>query len=447
MDEGLGGPQPERLPTAASREDRDELRKEFGQRLRSLLDVTGLSTREFAQLYPAYKDSTIRKYTLGTNLPPWDFLRDLVTEADRRSTGSGESAETLLNAYRALLVRLGAVVTGSDQNSLLLRLLDGEAALQRQQTLISDLTARELHLAAEIERLSSAHRPRSVEPDRLREELAQVAGRKELLVRQRMELVGDLDRTRALLVLLQDGDGDAQDQLPPAGGGPSHPAVPPTGRGQRRLLAVAAAVVLVAAAFAFGAWFREDDPGETAAPSQGGTPARTAPTASAVPAASSSAPSDSGSSASPSSSSPPVSGSAAPDTELSEPVRHKIDLPDGYGIDFSSEEPKIVVGYADLGYDTWVGAEIDAGSKRPLVLLGDRQEGSLQVCLQETRYSPNGIDESDLSEGSQVCAVTDKGHVILATVRSMPDYEAPSRYFGLDVTVWRFAAAPSEETP
>lgn len=68
-----------------AREERDRIKAAFGARLRVLLDLTGLSSREFAARFPAYKDSTVRKYTLGTNLPPWDFLNDLLTEVARRT--------------------------------------------------------------------------------------------------------------------------------------------------------------------------------------------------------------------------------------------------------------------------------------------------------------------------------------------------------------------------
>ncbi|MFE0776797.1 hypothetical protein [Streptomyces sp. NPDC058861] len=116
-----------------SNEEKDRLRKEFGGRLRGLLELAGLSSRVFAQRYPAYHDSTIRKYIAGGNLPAWDFLRDLLAEVDRRITDpvADQRAAELFTAYRAVLVAVGATTGGSDHNSLLLRLYDGEMMLRR----------------------------------------------------------------------------------------------------------------------------------------------------------------------------------------------------------------------------------------------------------------------------------------------------------------------------
>ncbi|MER0428970.1 hypothetical protein [Streptomyces microflavus] len=141
-----------------ARERKDRLKAEFGGRLRVLLELTGLSSREFAQRYPAYKDSTVRKYTLGSNLPPWDFLHDLLTEVTRRTDDpAGPHRRTeLFTAYRQVLIDTGADVRGSDQNSLLLRLLDGEEALARLGDELSQVRTRENQLrSALVERRSS----------------------------------------------------------------------------------------------------------------------------------------------------------------------------------------------------------------------------------------------------------------------------------------------------
>ncbi|WP_411118342.1 hypothetical protein [Streptomyces sp. 058-1L] len=66
-----------------ARERKDRLKAEFGGRLRVLLDLTGLSSREFAQRYPAYKDSTVRK--IGTAFAGDALLGDQASAVNRGS--------------------------------------------------------------------------------------------------------------------------------------------------------------------------------------------------------------------------------------------------------------------------------------------------------------------------------------------------------------------------
>ncbi|MEV3852382.1 hypothetical protein AB0J30_37235 [Streptomyces microflavus] len=144
----------EDLPASRqAREDRDRIKAAFGTRLRVLLDLTGLSSREFAHCYPAYKDSTVRKYTLGTNLPPWDFLNDMLTEVARRTDdpAAPQRRTEFFSAYRSVLIDTGATTRGSDQNSLLLRLLDGEEALHRLAAELAEVRGRENRLRLELE--------------------------------------------------------------------------------------------------------------------------------------------------------------------------------------------------------------------------------------------------------------------------------------------------------
>ncbi|WP_411120296.1 hypothetical protein [Streptomyces sp. 058-1L] len=252
--------------TGLSNEEKDRLRTEFGQRLRELLELAGLSSRAFAQRYPAYRDSTIRKYTSGKNLPPWDFLRDVLGEVGRTTAdAAGEQrAAELYGAYRTMLVRFGADVRGSDQNSLLLRLYDGEqilAELNRDIELLREGGTRLLVQLEEARAGGDSGRTRELE---LQGE--ELVGRREALFSRRTDLVGDLERCRALIRLREArGPADPRDS--------GMPGVP---RPWLLAGAVAAVALLVATAFAVGAWSRED-PDETASPEVATSPTRTLP--------------------------------------------------------------------------------------------------------------------------------------------------------------------------
>ncbi|MGK5450017.1 hypothetical protein [Streptomyces radiopugnans] len=271
---------PNRLSThsggALSREEKDRLKAGFGQRLRSLLDMTGLSSREFAQRYPAYKDSTIRKYTLGTNLPPWDFLRDLLVEVSRRvdDVVSEERAAELFAAYRDVLVRIGADVRGSDQNSLLLRLYDGEQALHALGLELAEVREREDQLRAELEELRrsgpSGTADSAAQERRLTEESEALAQRRSALAQRRGDLLSDLDRTRAHLLLPEKADESAETSTATGGAAHHHsvairpdPLVLPStsGGGQRRsrLVPALVGVLLLAAGITAGVLLSDSD--------------------------------------------------------------------------------------------------------------------------------------------------------------------------------------------
>ncbi|WP_371558688.1 hypothetical protein OG416_38855 [Streptomyces longwoodensis] len=305
-----------------AREEKDRLKAEFGARLKVLLDLTGLSSREFAARYPAYKDSTVRKYTLGTNLPPWDFLHDLLTEVARRTDdpAAPQRRTELFTAYRTVLVTIGADVRGSDQNSLLLRLLDGEETLHRLREELAEVRARENQLLADLEeaRRQTASPAARERQRQLEEETRTLAHRRSELVRHRGALVADLDDCRARLAVLEEADGPG-DLVPTgtrAGAGPHQPYVPPLppappaspepskSRGRRalRLIGIAAAVVLLAGGgAAVGIWATGDrDTGDQAA-----SPQPTTPSASATPSPTTPAPTTAeASSAAPSSAKP-----------------------------------------------------------------------------------------------------------------------------------------------
>lgn len=411
--------------TGLSNEEKDRLRTEFGQRLRVLLELAGLSSRAFAQRYPAYRDSTIRKYTSGKNLPPWDFLRDVLAEVGRTTAdAAGEQrAAELYGAYRTMLVRFGADVRGSDQNSLLLRLYDGEQILAELNRDIKLLREGETRLLAQLEEArAGGDSGRTRELELQGEELV---GRREALISRRTDLVGDLERCRAL-IQLREARGPAE---------PRDSVMSGISRPWLLAGAVAAVALLVATAFAVGAWSRED-PDETASPQGETAPTRTLPSPSlpTKPAPSSSTPVKSPSA-------PAVSGSAPADEDL-EPAQHKINLANGYALDLSYVKPKVIEDYGDFYY---AGSGVGSMSKRPLVLLDERQEGSLPVCLVDTRFNTAGIDLGRLPEGAQICTITDGGHVALITIRSIASSDAPSDYLGLDIAIWRHAAAPDLE--
>ncbi|MFE5914794.1 NPCBM/NEW2 domain-containing protein [Streptomyces wedmorensis] len=243
--------------------------------MRSLLTVTGLSSREFAQLYPAYKDSTIRKYVLGANVPPWDFLRDLLTEVSRRTgvRDADQRGQELFDAYRDLLVRLGADVRGSDQNSLLLRLFDGERALHQLSLELSSIRDSEDRLRDNLARLEATAAAGGTDTSeavqQLREQNESLARQSAELTQRRADLVADLDRTRAHLKALEAAEdrGGDHHQLAPPITTPPMPATPPvagTTRRRRVVLAGVCALALLGAGITVGVWASKDDAPDTA---------------------------------------------------------------------------------------------------------------------------------------------------------------------------------------
>ncbi|WP_327152914.1 NPCBM/NEW2 domain-containing protein [Streptomyces tubercidicus] len=316
---GDGGGEDGILARRQAREEKDRLKAEFGARLKVLLDLTGLSSREFAARFPAYKDSTVRKYTLGTNLPPWDFLHDLLTEVARRTDdpAAPQRRTELFTAYRTVLVDTGADVRGSDQNSLLLRLLDGEEALRRLRDDLAEVRARENQLRLDLEEetrraQASPGAGGQERRHRLEEESRALAQRRDELVHRRGALVTELDDCRGRLAVMEAAEGSGD--LVPAGTGtgagmhqasvPPLPPEPPTvpepsksGGGRRApvLIGAAVAVVLLAGGgAAVGIWATgtNDANNRAASPvsatpgttgSSAPMPSRTAPSASATP--------------------------------------------------------------------------------------------------------------------------------------------------------------------
>ncbi|MEU9305668.1 serine/threonine-protein kinase [Streptomyces sp. NPDC048269] len=87
--------------------------------------------------------------------------------------------------------------------------------------------------------------------------------------------------------------------------------------------------------------------------------------------------------------------------------------------------------------------EISTGNGK-LVLLNNAQQGSLQTCRSVTRYSKS-IRLDQLSDGSQLCVLSDAGHIAVATYRGRSGASDPSKYITVDLTVWRNAEEPRKE--
>ncbi|MEU7029046.1 serine/threonine-protein kinase [Streptomyces sp. NPDC046275] len=125
-----------------------------------------------------------------------------------------------------------------------------------------------------------------------------------------------------------------------------------------------------------------------------------------------------------------------------EPVEYRnINLTAGYHLTLGDEVVRPQDGEDgdyELSYDTggYLDAESTGGN---LVLLDPGQEGSLEVCRAETRFTRN-VHVNKLSPGRQVCVTTGTGHMGLVTVKAFSPEESPSTYMTLDLTVWRNGA-------
>ncbi|MCM2424071.1 serine/threonine-protein kinase [Streptomyces sp. RKAG293] len=84
--------------------------------------------------------------------------------------------------------------------------------------------------------------------------------------------------------------------------------------------------------------------------------------------------------------------------------------------------------------------EIGSGNGK-LVLLNNAQKGSLNVCRSETRYAET-ISLDQLSDGSQLCVLSNAGHIAVATYRGRSGENDPSEYITFDLTIWRNAQEP-----
>ncbi|MEU6736071.1 protein kinase [Streptomyces physcomitrii] len=138
------------------------------------------------------------------------------------------------------------------------------------------------------------------------------------------------------------------------------------------------------------------------------------------------------------------------------PVSYQgIDITDNYYVMLADAPPNPIDGEdsgasysgGDLFYDYSDGADLEnrlGTDNGKLVLLNNSQKGSLETCRGETRYTEEiGLDQ--LTNGSQVCVMSNSGHVAVATYRGKSGANDPSRYLTLDLTIWRNAEPPKDD--
>ncbi|MEV3992573.1 serine/threonine-protein kinase [Streptomyces sp. NPDC049837] len=140
----------------------------------------------------------------------------------------------------------------------------------------------------------------------------------------------------------------------------------------------------------------------------------------------------------------PTSSSPKPPEPVADPtpaVYQGIDLTDGYHLTLGDDPVKPLGDNAnvDVAYD-WSLEKIYVEDGR-LILLRTGQKGDLETCRTETRYADR-VDLDTLSKGSQLCVLTNGGHVGLVTYQGKSPESDPSHYVTLDVTVWRNAIVP-----
>lgn len=148
-----------------------------------------------------------------------------------------------------------------------------------------------------------------------------------------------------------------------------------------------------------------------------------------------------------------ASGGQRPDPK---PVSYKgIDVTENYFLMLADNPPRPKGGQdpafaskGDLYFQPRVTnvVESDEIGRRngKLVLLNNAQKGSLATCRSETRYSET-ITLDQLGDGSQICVLSDAGHIAVATYRGVSGGSDPSRYITLDLTVWRNAEEPQKK--
>lgn len=167
---------------------------------------------------------------------------------------------------------------------------------------------------------------------------------------------------------------------------------------------------------------------------------------------SSSASGGSSSSAAPSGASPNKGGKPADPT----PASYKgINLTANYQLMLADNPPRpgtggnagVLYNHGDLYFylDTLFGDTKVGTDNGKLVVLNNSQKGSLETCRAETRYTEKiGLDQ--LTDGSEICVLSDAGHIAVATYRGKSGANDPSSYITLDLTVWRNAEEPKKNS-
>ncbi|MFJ4827260.1 protein kinase [Streptomyces bacillaris] len=135
-----------------------------------------------------------------------------------------------------------------------------------------------------------------------------------------------------------------------------------------------------------------------------------------------------------------------------QPAHYKgIDVPLSYEVALTDDPPRltekkgsaVIYGKGDFYHyrDALFGDGHLGTPKGKLVLLNSGQQGSLEVCRQETRYTKK-VDLDKLATGSQLCLLTTGGHIAVITYRGESAAGDPSRYISVDLSVWRNAEEP-----
>ncbi|MFJ4778168.1 serine/threonine-protein kinase [Streptomyces sp. NPDC088762] len=136
------------------------------------------------------------------------------------------------------------------------------------------------------------------------------------------------------------------------------------------------------------------------------------------------------------------------------PASYKgIDLTANYQLMLADNPPRpasggssgVLYNHGDLYFylDTLFGDMKVGTDNGRLVVLNNSQKGSLETCRAETRYTEKiGLDQ--LTDGSEVCVLSDAGHIAVATYRGRSGEKDPSTYITLDLTIWRNAEQPKK---
>ncbi|MFF1491874.1 serine/threonine-protein kinase [Streptomyces sp. NPDC058304] len=107
----------------------------------------------------------------------------------------------------------------------------------------------------------------------------------------------------------------------------------------------------------------------------------------------------------------------------------------------------VLYNHGDLYFylDTLFGDTKVGTNNGKLVVLNNSQKGSLETCRAETRYTEKiGLDQ--LSDGTEICVLSDAGHIAVATYRGKSGANDPSNYITLDLTIWRNAEEPKKRS-
>ncbi|MFF3212120.1 serine/threonine protein kinase [Streptomyces sp. NPDC002886] len=133
-----------------------------------------------------------------------------------------------------------------------------------------------------------------------------------------------------------------------------------------------------------------------------------------------------------------------------QPVSYKgVDMPGSHQLMLADNPPRpaedpegsgVHYGKGDLFYyrDTTFGKDEFGTDNGKLVLLNNSEKGSLATCRAVTRFTEK-ITLDQLTVGSEVCVLSDAGHIAVATYRGKSGAKESSQYITLDLTIWRNA--------